>query len=60
QKDRLEDQDLKFYEAVAEGYRSLAKHQPQRVKLIDASGSREEIFARIQKELRRAFPSLPR
>ena len=60
QKDRLEDLDLKFYEAVAEGYRSLAKHQPQRVKLIDASGSREQIFARIQEELRRAFPSLPR
>jgi dTMP kinase len=60
QKDRLEDQDLKFYEAVAEGYRSLAKHQPQRVKLIDASGTREQIFIRIQEELRRAFPSLPR
>jgi len=60
QKDRLEDQDLKFYEAVAEGYRSLAKHQPQRVKLIDASGTREQIFTRIQEELRRAFPSLPR
>lgn len=60
QKDRLEDQDLKFYEAVAEGYRSLAKHQPQRVKLIDASGTREQIFTRIQQELHRAFPSLPR
>jgi len=60
QKDRLEDQDLKFYEAVAEGYRSLAKHQPQRVKLIDASGTREQIFTRIQEELRRAFPALPR
>ena len=60
QKDRLEDQDIKFYEAVAEGYRSLAKHQPQRVKLIDASGTREQIFTRIQEELRRAFPSLPR
>ncbi len=60
QKDRLEDLDLNFYEAVAEGYRSLAKHQPQRVKLIDASGSREQTFARIQEELRRAFPALPR
>ena len=60
QKDRLEDQDIKFYEAVAEGYRSLAKHQPQRVKLIDASGTREQIFARIQEEFRRAFPALPR
>ena len=60
QKDRLEDLDLNFYEAVAEGYRSLAKHQPQRVRLIDAAGSREQTFARIQEELRRAFPSLPR
>ncbi len=60
QKDRLEDLDLKFYEAVAEGYRSLAKHQPQRVKLIEASGSREQTFARIQEELRRAFSALPR
>jgi dTMP kinase len=60
QKDRLEDLDLKFYGAVAEGYRSLAKHQPQRVRLIDAAGSREETFARIQQELRRAFPTLPR
>ena len=60
QKDRLEDLDLKFYAAVAEGYRSLAKHQPQRVKLIEASGSREQTFARIQEELRRAFSALPR
>lgn len=60
QKDRLEDLDLNFYEAVAEGYRSLAKHQPQRVKLIEASGSREQTFTRIQEELRRAFSALPR
>ena len=60
QKDRLEDLDLKFYEAVAAGYRSLAQHQPQRVRLVDASGSREQTFARLQEELRRAFPSLPR
>jgi dTMP kinase len=60
QKDRLEDLDLKFYEAVAAGYRSLAQHQPQRVRLVDASGSREQTFAHIQEELRRAFPSLPR
>jgi thymidylate kinase len=45
---------------VAEGYRALAKHQPQRVKLIEASGSREQTFARIQEELRRAFSALPR
>ncbi len=60
QKDRLEDLDLGFYQKVADGYRSLAQREPQRVKLINASGSREESFARIQEELRRAFPTLPR
>lgn len=58
--DRIEDLDIHFYQAVAEGYRSLAQQEPQRVKLIDASGSREQTFALIQKELRRAFPTLPR
>ncbi len=60
QKDRLEDLDLGFYKKVAEGYRALAQREPKRVKLIDASGSREQTFAIIQKELRHAFSSLPR
>ena len=60
QKDRLEDLDLGFYQKVAEGYRALAQREPKRVKLIDASGSREQTFAMIQKELRHAFPTLPR
>lgn len=60
QKDRLEDLDLGFYKKVSEGYRALAQREPKRVKLIDASGSREETFARVQKELRHAFPTLPR
>ena len=58
--DRIEDLDLGFYKKVADGYRALAQREPQRVKLIDASGSREETFARIQKELRHAFSTLPR
>ena len=60
QKDRLEDLDLGFYQKVAEGYRALAQREPKRVKLIDASGSREQTFAMIQKELRHACSSLPR
>ena len=60
QKDRLEDLDLGFYQKVAEGYRALAQREPKRVKLIDASGSREQTFAMIQKELRHAFSSLQR
>jgi dTMP kinase len=56
----LEDLDLGFYQKVAEGYRALAQREPKRVKLIDASGSREQTFAMIQKELRHAFPTLPR
>ena len=60
QKDRLEDLGLDFYQKVAQGYRDLAQQEPKRVKLIDASGTREQTFAMIQKELRHAFPTLPR
>ena len=60
QKDRLEDLGLDFYQKVAQGYRDLAQREPKRVKLIDASGTREQTFAMIQKELRHAFPTLPR
>lgn len=60
QKDRLEDLGLDFYEKVAQGYRQLAQREPQRVRLIDASGTREQTFLMLQKELRHAFPALPR
>ncbi len=54
--DRMENEPIEFYEKVTEGYRTLARNEPDRVKLIRASGSRDEVFQRIVQEVKDAFP----
>jgi len=49
--DRFEEEDIKFFEAVRKGYLLRAENDPQRVKVIDASGSIEQVQARIAKVL---------
>lgn len=44
---RLDEQDLEFYRKVREGYRQIASDEPNRVKLIDGSGTIEAIEADI-------------
>lgn len=56
--DRMENEPLDFYHAVVEGYRHLAQDQPERVKLVPASGTREEVFNSLIKEICHAFPCL--
>lgn len=56
--DRMENEPLAFYHEVVEGYRRLAAEQPERVKLIPASGSRDAVFDSIIKEISHAFPCL--
>ncbi|MFH1067577.1 MAG: dTMP kinase [bacterium] len=56
--DRMESEPELFFQKVREGYQKLAKQEPQRVRLIPARGSRQEIADLIQKELRHAFPRL--
>ncbi|MGQ9569457.1 MAG: dTMP kinase [Thermodesulfovibrionales bacterium] len=46
-KDRLELEDVKFHKKVREGYLEIAEKEPERIKLIDASGSIEEIHKKI-------------
>ena len=43
---RFEDEDLSFHRRVQEGYRLLAQREPERIRLIDASGSPGEVFQR--------------
>jgi dTMP kinase len=50
-KDRLEKLSLEFHNRQRDGYLTLAKEEPERIKIIDASGSREEVQARIRKEV---------
>ena len=57
QRDRFEENDRAFFERVAQGYQAIADSEPNRLRLIDANGSvedvRREIWSRIQHLLAR-------
>ncbi len=50
-KDRLEQEGSKFFEKVRKGYLELAKLYPERIKVIDASKSVEEVFFEVKKNV---------
>lgn len=41
---RLDIESMKFHEAVREGYRLLVARYPERIQVVDASGSIEAVF----------------
>ncbi|SFV67800.1 Thymidylate kinase [hydrothermal vent metagenome] len=51
EKDRIEQEDLDFFERVRDVYLERAKKYPQRIKVIDASQSIDEIHQQIIKNL---------
>lgn len=57
QRDRFEESDRAFFERVALGYKAIAETEPNRVRVIDAGGSvddvRQAIWSRIQHLLAR-------
>jgi dTMP kinase len=56
--DRMEQEPLKFYEAVCIAYRELAAREPHRIRVIDATGSVEEIEAEIWSVISARFSQL--
>ena len=50
-RDRMEEADGKFFERVAKGYQLIATAEPQRVRLIDATGDVEAVSAAIWKQV---------
>jgi dTMP kinase len=42
--DRLESQSRAFFNRVRKGYKEIARTEPRRVKLVDASGTVDETF----------------
>jgi dTMP kinase len=50
--DRIEREDVGFYERVDTAYRSLAKRFPDRIVPLDGSCSREELAEEVYAELR--------
>ncbi|MCB1232444.1 MAG: dTMP kinase [Verrucomicrobiae bacterium] len=53
--DRMEDQPLEFFEAVRTGYLELAKENPDRIRIIDASDGVDRIEQRLWIACRRKF-----
>jgi dTMP kinase len=49
--DRFEREDRAFFERVRQAYLGLARADPERMRVIDASGSLEDIKKRIEVEI---------
>lgn len=45
---RFEEEDLRFHRRVRDGYRRLAAKEPQRFRIIDGSGSVDDVQQTIQ------------
>lgn len=51
EEDRMEAKGAAFQQRVASGFRTISKREPGRVKLIDASGDIECVFALVRAQL---------
>jgi dTMP kinase len=51
-KDRLEAEGLEFFKRVHHGYMQIQANEPSRVLQIDASGSVDQVFEKIEIDLR--------
>lgn len=56
--DRLEAEGLAFQELVREGYVRAHELEPERVLLVDADGTRSEVFVRLVGALTSVLPAL--
>jgi dTMP kinase len=55
QEDRMEKESTEFFARVRQGYAQLAKEDPDRVRLIDANASLDEVEKRIWEHVKNAF-----
>ncbi len=49
--DRLDVEGVAFYERVRTGYHALAKAHPERVRIIDSSGDKEQTWTQVERVL---------
>jgi dTMP kinase len=59
-RDRIEEADKKFFERVVMGYESIAAAEKNRVRVLDASGSTENVCAKIWEAVEPALPKVGR
>jgi len=53
--DRLEREDREFFDSVAEGYREIARREPERVRVIDAAQGADLVLAEALEALADLF-----
>lgn len=56
--DRMEQEPVEFYEQVRQGYRDLARRQPDRVLLIDGAQTSDKIANHIWNIVSSRFPAM--
>ena len=49
EKDRMESAGAEFFNRVRQGYLEIAKQEPQRVKVIDATKPIDQVFEQVKK-----------
>ena len=54
-KDRFEQEQLNFYHKVRQGYLQLAQNNPQRIKIINAEQTIQQVQQAIAGELHKLF-----
>ncbi|NOZ78959.1 MAG: dTMP kinase [Acidobacteria bacterium] len=52
---RIDDSPPAFHRRVRDGFLELARREPERVRVVDALGSPDEVFARVLAELPEAL-----
>ena len=51
QPDRFEAEDIEFFERVRSGYLGIARREPGRVRVIDATGDEQQVAMTVAREL---------
>ena len=59
-RDRMEEADREFFQRVDQGFSAVAAAEPRRVRVVEASGSVENVFAKIWSLVQPALPKIGR
>ena len=55
-RDRIEEADQQFFDRAAKGFEAVAAAEPQRVRVLDADGTMDEVGARVWKLVQTVLP----
>ena len=59
-RDRMEEADREFFRRVDQGFSAIAAAEPRRVRMVEASGSVENVFTKIWSLVQPALPKIGR